>query len=237
MGGPWPRDNSEAPSLRRPTCRSIPDVIHEQLRRDIAHGIYKPGVLRVGPVAERFGVSVTPVREALRRLEAEGLVVLRNRQILVRALCPAELEELFAIRAELESFAAAQGAARIADDPALLSRLEQLVDELDRIDSSQVEEWRAANEDFHMSIYRAAGMPRLESLIASLWVAVGPYLRLYVGSPHNLVESQVQHRAILVALRRGDAAGAAEVLRVHLSGALEALLRGLEDAEPEVEPT
>jgi DNA-binding GntR family transcriptional regulator len=208
---------------------SIPDVVYEQLRRDIAHGVYKPGVLRVRPVAERFGVSPTPVREALRRLEADGLVTLRNRQILVRALSPVELEEIFAIRAELESFGAARGAARVADDPALLARLDTLLEELDQV-GQQAEEWRSGNEEFHMSIYRAAGMPRLESLIASLWVAVGPYLRLYVGSPQNLVESQEQHREILAALRRGDAAGAAGAMKVHLGAALAALLRGLEDA-------
>ena len=211
---------------------SIPDVIYDQLRRDIAHGVYRPGQLRVRPVAERFGVSATPVREALRRLEADGLVTLRNRQILVRALSATELEELFAIRAELESFAASQATTRVADDPALLARLDALLDELDHTDNRHPEEWRAGNEDFHMSIYRVAGMPRLESLIASLWVAVGPYLRLYVGSPKNLVESQGQHRAILAALRLGDAAGAADALRVHLGAALEALLRGFEDGGP-----
>ena len=210
---------------------SIPDVIYEQVRRDIAHGVYKPGPLRVRPVAERFGVSATPVREALRRLEADGLVTLRKRQILVRALSAAELEEIFAIRVELECFAAERGTEHVANDPALLARLEALIDELDRTDNRKPEEWRAANEDFHMSIYRAAGMPRLDSLIASLWVAVGPYLRLYVASPENLVESQVQHRAILAALRGGDAADVSDTLRVHLFQTLDALRRGLGDAD------
>jgi DNA-binding GntR family transcriptional regulator len=207
-------------------------VIYEQVRRDIAHGVYKPGPLRVRPVAERFGVSATPVREALRRLEADGLVTLRKRQILVRALSAAELEEIFAIRVELECFAAARATEHIANDSALLARLEALIDELDRTDNRKPEEWRAGNEDFHVSIYRAAGMPRLDSLIASLWVAVGPYLRLYVASPQNLVESQVQHRAILAALRGGDAADVSQTLRLHLFQTLDALLRGLGDADP-----
>src|SRR5918911_2788839 len=82
---------------------SIPDIIYQQLRRDIGRGVYRPGPIRIRPLAERFGVSATPVREALRRLEAEGLVSLRNRQIVVNALSLQEMHEIYTIRAELES--------------------------------------------------------------------------------------------------------------------------------------
>jgi len=84
---------------------SIPDVIYRELRRDIAHGVYKPGPIRVRVLAERFGVSATPVREALRRLEAEGLVSLRNRQIVINKLSRDEMREIYTIRGELEAFA------------------------------------------------------------------------------------------------------------------------------------
>ena len=147
----------------------------------------------------------------------------------MRALSPVELEEIFAIRAELESFAAARGAAQVADDPALLARLETLLDELDHV-GQQAEEWRSGNEEFHTSIYQVAGMPRLESLIASLWVAVGPYLRLYVGSPQNLVESQETAPRDTRRAPPGDADGAAGAMKVHLAAALAALLGGLEGA-------
>src|SRR6476661_6070838 len=108
---------------------SIPDVVYRTLRRDIARGVYKPGPIRVRPIAERFGVSATPVREALRRLEAEGLVSLRNRQIVVNPLSIAEMREIYTIRCELEPFALRQAAPHVIADAELLERLESLLDE------------------------------------------------------------------------------------------------------------
>src|SRR6476659_1714191 len=128
---------------------SIPDVVYRELRRDIARGVYKPGPIRIRPIAERFGVSPTPVREALRRLEAEGLVTLRKNQIVVNALSESELREVFAIRAELETFALLKGAEAIRDDDALLAELGRLIELMDEHEHD-LDEWRAANEQFHM---------------------------------------------------------------------------------------
>jgi len=153
---------------------SIPDVISGALRRDIARGIYKPGPIRVRAIAERFGVSATPVREALRRLEAEGLVSLRNRQIMVNSLSIDEMHEIYRIRAELESFALRQAAPRVASDENLLAKLDSVIEEMDRNEHNP-EEWRAANEEFHKLIYGAAEMPRLESIINRLFACKEPY--------------------------------------------------------------
>jgi DNA-binding GntR family transcriptional regulator len=205
---------------------SIPDIIYQQLRRDIGRGVYRPGPIRIRPLAERFGVSATPVREALRRLEAEGLVTLRKNQIVVNALSETELREIFAIRAELEAFALARGADRIGKDAGLLEELDSLVAAMDRYDHDP-EDWRTANESFHMKIYHEARMPRLSSMIDSLWIAVEPYLRLYVSTAGSFRASQEQHRAILGHLREGRAEAAADVLRKHLQETEEIVARGI----------
>src|SRR3954447_25254844 len=81
---------------------SLPDVIYERLRRAIATGDLQPGPLKLRPLAERFGTSPIPVREALRRLEADGLIsFVGNREIRVNEVSAKELDEVFAIRAEL----------------------------------------------------------------------------------------------------------------------------------------
>jgi DNA-binding GntR family transcriptional regulator len=209
---------------------SIPDVVYRELRRDIARGVYKPGPIRIRPIAERFGVSPTPVREALRRLEAEGLVTLRKNQIVVNALSEGELREAFAIRAELESFAVRVGAPAIQNDEKLLAVLESLIDAMDRYEH-RPEEWRGANEDFHRRIYHASGMPRLESMIEALWVTVEPYLRLYVSTAGSFRVSQEQHRALLACLRAGDAQAAGDVLRGHLGDTEEIVARGIATAD------
>jgi DNA-binding GntR family transcriptional regulator len=211
---------------------SIPDVVYRQLRRDLGRGVYRPGPIRIRPLAERFGVSATPVREALRRLEAEGLVTLRKNQIVVNALSETELREIFAIRAELETFALRTGAEGIREDAALLVELESLVESMDRHDRD-LEDWRAANERFHMQIYHAAGMPRLSSMIDSLWIAVEPYLRLYVSTAGSFRAAQEQHRSILASLRVGDAEAAAEVLRRHLHDTEQIVAEGINSAGAE----
>jgi DNA-binding GntR family transcriptional regulator len=212
---------------------SIPDVVYTQLRRDLARGIYKPGPIRIRPLTERFGVSATPVREALRRLEAEGLVTLRKNQIVVNALSESELREIFAIRAELETFALRTGAEKVRGDPELLVDLGSRVEDMDRFEHS-LEEWLAANQAFHMGIYHAAGMPRLSSMIDSLWIAVEPYLRLYASAAGSFRASQDQHRLILHSLTDGDERTAAETLRKHLRDTEEIVATGINgaDADP-----
>ena len=210
---------------------SIPDVVYTQLRRDLARGVYKPGPIRIRPLTERFGVSATPVREALRRLEAEGLVTLRKNQIVVNALSESELREIFAIRAELETFALSTGAEQVRNDPQLLTDLDSCVTDMDRYEHSQ-EEWLAANEAFHMGIYHAAGMPRLASMIDSLWIAVEPYLRLYVSTAGSFRAAQAEHRLILVSMRNGDVETAAQTLRRHLGETEEIVAAGINGADP-----
>jgi DNA-binding GntR family transcriptional regulator len=205
---------------------SIPDVVYRQLRRDLARGVYKPGPIRIRPIAERFGVSATPVREALRRLEAEGLVSLRKNQIVVNSLSGSELREIFAIRAELETFALRRGAEKVKEDPELLGELESLVRVMDQYEH-QPEEWRTANENFHMRIYHAAGMPRLFSMIDSLWIAVEPYLRLYVSTAGSFRAAQEEHRSMLQSLRAGDGDAAADTLRRHLAETEEIVAAGI----------
>ena len=119
---------SDADIVRLP---SLPDVIYERLRREIATGQLQPGPLKLRPLAERFGTSPIPVREALRRLEADRLVsFLGNRAIRVNEVSAKELDEVFAIRAELESLALRLAMPALAE-PEHLAELERLMDRMD----------------------------------------------------------------------------------------------------------
>jgi DNA-binding GntR family transcriptional regulator len=209
---------------------SIPDVIYHQLRRDLARGVYKPGPIRIRPLAERFGVSATPVREALRRLEAEGLVTLRKNQIVVNSLSEPELREIYAIRAELEAFAVRRGAEAVKDDPELLRVLDNLIRSMDQYEH-QPEEWLTANQNFHMLIYRSADMPRLSSMIESLWIATEPYLRLYASAAGSFRAAQEEHRSMLQSLKAGDGDAASETLRRHLAETEEIVAAGINSAD------
>jgi DNA-binding GntR family transcriptional regulator len=206
---------SDADIVRIP---SLPDVIYERLRREIATGQLKPGPLKLRPLAERFGTSPIPVREALRRLESDRLVsFVGNRAIRVNAVSAKELGEVFAIRAELESLALRLAVPHLAADAARLAALESLMDRMDE-QAGEPAEWRTTNEQFHTALYDAADSPRLLGLIGNLWVVVEPYLRMYVQSLSSLREAQEQHRAMVASVAAGDAAAAETLLRAHLEG-------------------
>jgi DNA-binding GntR family transcriptional regulator len=206
---------SDADIVRIP---SMPDVIYERLRREIATGQLRPGPLKLRPLAERFGTSPIPVREALRRLEADRLVsFVGNRAIQVNDVSAKELDEVFAIRAELESLALRLAVPRLADDADRLRELEALMDRMDE-QADDPAEWRTTNEQFHTGLYDAADSPRLLGLIRNLWVVVEPYMRMYVRSLSSLRQAQEQHRAMIACVVARDAPGAETLLRDHLEG-------------------
>jgi DNA-binding GntR family transcriptional regulator len=197
---------------------SLPDVIYERLRREIASGQLRPGPLKLRPLAERFGTSPIPVREALRRLEADRLVSFEsNRAIRVNEVSAKELEEVFSIRAELESLALRLAVPHLTDDQEQLAKLAVLMDRMDE-QADDPPEWRTTNEQFHSALYEAAESPRLLGLINNLWVVIEPYMRMYVRSLPGRRGSQEQHRAIVARIVADDAAGAEAILRDHLEG-------------------
>ena len=223
------------------------DEIALLLEDDIVAGRIAPGsVLRQEQLTERFGVSRTPIREALRRLAALGLVsFVPNRGVRVRTLSREELREAFLVRAELESLATELATPRMTpDDLARLdeaeSRFGTLTLELRAKARSGVEdnplaiEWMKANYAFHDVIYQAAGSPYVERLAKSArrtfvgqitWVARAELDELYARNDE-------QHRAIREAIGAGSAAGARVLAREHVLHSwrlLEAILEYVRD--------
>jgi DNA-binding GntR family transcriptional regulator len=207
---------------------SIPDVIYGEIRRDIARGVYRPGPLSIRQLAEHFDVSTMPVREALRRLEGEGLVSFEGgRRIRVNALTRDDLRELLSIRISLETLALSAAVPALRSDKALVRELRALIAQMDE-ERDDAGAWRTTNRTWHELLYGAAGMPRLAAMIAQLWTAVEPYMRLYLTSSESLQLSQKQHRAILTAIAKGDTAKAESVLREHLEVPFQELTRKLD---------
>lgn len=187
------------------------DVVAQGIRELIRSGELAPGdVLRQRDLAKRFRVSPTPVREALRKLEAEGFIAteLHRGAVVVRSE-DARLFENFLIRANLESLAAALAAQKIT--PEDLEEITQIFDELSHLDPD--DQRRAElNRRFHFRIYEAARSPTLLSLLNLLWSALGGGPR--VTRPQEL--SDQHHLALLQALRREDSNAAAEFTRLHI---------------------
>ena len=206
---------------------SLPEIISDQLRTDISRGLYKPGPIRIGQLAERFGVSPMPVREALRRLEAEGLITFqRNRQITINALSVDEVIEIFELRTELEPFALRRATPRLQHDQEALALLHGLVSRMD-VAVDDPDAWRTMNEEFHAVLYRGSGLPRLEAILASLWSTIEPYIRLYLQIAANVEVAHQQHHEMLSLVEAGDGDAAAAVLIAHIAISRDALIQAM----------
>jgi DNA-binding GntR family transcriptional regulator len=186
--------------------------------------------LRQEALAEEFGVSRTPVREALRKLQANGVLELvPNRGALVRAPDPRRVRETYEVRAELEGFAAELAATRIRD--AELARLRE-AQELFRaaIRDNAHDEWMQANDAFHDAVHEAAGNTRLRATLGVLrnsfprdltWIVLGE-------SSHLLEQNVGEHEAVLEAIERRDPRAARRLMSAHVLHAGELIRLRLE---------
>jgi DNA-binding GntR family transcriptional regulator len=190
------------------------DLVAALIRELVITGQLAAGEqLRQRDLAQRFGVSQTPVREAMRRLESEGLLVCdTHRGFTVAAPELGPLEENFQIRAALESLGASLAARKI--DAAGLARLRDLNDQM-RALPDEDPSYAELNREFHFTVYEYARSPLLLSLMRLLWASLhgGPR----VTRTH--AESARQHDEILQALTDGDAVGASARTYQHIMGA------------------
>jgi DNA-binding GntR family transcriptional regulator len=209
-----------------------------RIQEDILHGVLRPGErLFQEHLSARYGVSRTPLREAIQRLEAQGLVrKLPNRAVVVRRLTAAELGEIYAVRAQLEGYAAAQAAERHDDammirlqghQAALTAAVEDAARSADPAGAAALNERiAAANTDFHRTVRAAAGNTYLAEIITATENAFPKdYVwRALRTSEERRVLNVDEHEAIRRALDRGDGAAAREAMCSHVLHAW-ALLR------------
>jgi DNA-binding GntR family transcriptional regulator len=189
------------------------DMVAALIREQIITGELAAGEqLRQRDLAARFQVSQTPVREAMRRLESEGLVIGdTHRGFTVVEPDDGPVEENFQIRAALESLGASLAARKI--DAAGMTRLQELNDRMRALDEGDPR-YAELNREFHFSVYEYARSPLLLSLMRLLWASLH-------GGPKVLrthAESARQHDVILAALRAGDPAAAAAGTYQHIMG-------------------
>jgi DNA-binding GntR family transcriptional regulator len=206
--------------------RTIQEIVAEALRDAIVTGRLKGGErLHQDGIAVKLGVSRMPVREALRQLESEGLVVFTpHRRVSVAALSTQELREIYEMRTALEILALDLAVPRLSARE--LAGLGALLDQMDRVNDPG--RWLDLNRTFHGTLYGASGRVRLCALIDSLRGNVERYLRIYVSGVEHRAHAQAEHRRILRACRRRQIAEAKKALRRHLRGTvdqLEAFLR------------
>lgn len=195
--------------------RSTPGLVADGIRLAILRGQLAPGqVLKQEELAKQFGLSRVPVREALRQLEAEGLVVsYPHRGTVVAALSAEDIAEVFFIRTTLETTVLQLAVPKMTESDFL--KAETVLDQTDRDPNpahSAEQNWA-----FHEALYAPAGMPRLLSIVKTLHHHALPYHLVGFVAVDFKKESQNGHRRILGACRKRDAEAAVAALHAHLS--------------------
>lgn len=206
-----------------PSYRTLQELVTDRIREAILRGWLKPGErLDQAEIAEQFQVSRMPVREALRTLEAEGLVKFYpHRGVEVCELPPEEIEEIYQIRSVLESMAVQLAVARFTEEAD--KRLSALLQEMEEV-ADDPPAWTTLNYRFHHELYALSGRPRLCGIIESLRNTVQPYVARDVSHPTRARLAMREHRSILEACRAGDADRAAALVSEHLKHVCESLV-------------
>jgi DNA-binding GntR family transcriptional regulator len=207
--------------------------VTESIRDLILSGEMAPGSrIRQEELAERFGTSRIPVREALRRLESDGLVrLIPNSSAWVAKIDMGECIEVYKIRELVEPLALSESVSRMTDQQILA--LERLVASLEA--AATTEEFLRLDREFHLASYRPAQMQQLYPIIERFWNTTQQYRRAFtklLGDEGSWIIHS-EHRLLMEAVRRRDAAGAAHILFEHVRRTRFELERNRETIAPD----
>ncbi|MDF6103609.1 FCD domain-containing protein [Gordonia sp. JH63] len=200
------------------------DYAYAELQRRILTGVLPAGaVIPQAKLAAEIGVSTTPLREAIRRLSAEGMVELEaHRDARVTPVSANEARHLYQVRENLDPLAAALAArTRTAADIAAISNA---FDRLSPIASASDVDALVRHREFHRTVYRASGNPVLIDILERLWDKADRYRVIGLShrgdSPDDRSRVTAEHRAIMEAVADGDAERADAVMREHIGNSL-----------------
>ncbi len=211
--------------------QSLTSAVVDKLRDQIIRGEILEGTqLRQDVIAAQFHVSRIPVREALRQLDAEGLItIVPNRGAIVPQLSPDDIEELFAIRALLEPEVLKHSIAHLTfeDFAEAEAILNQYVDELQR--EEHVATWGHLNWNFHFKLYSRAKRPHFMSIIRNVNHSGERYTRLQLYLTHGMKRANDEHYEILELCRKREVSGACKLLRQHILHAGQSLKEVLQE--------
>ena len=203
---------------------TMSDAIYSVLRECIIEGMLPPGHrLQPGELSQSMNVSRTPVREALRRLEAEEFLMPQSRKgLIVRELSGKELTDIFQIREELEGLAARLAAQNITEFE--LTSLDKLVEEMEEQLQESSSHLRGLTGEFHYQVARASHNSHLFQMIKELQDRVRQFESSTLGLPGRAEEAIKEHRSLVKALKKRDVTEAESIVRTHRQRSLEVRL-------------
>ncbi len=216
--------------------RNLSDQLVELVRDRILSGeVIADLPIRQDALAAELGVSKIPLREALTRLEQEGLIRSQaNRGFFVRPLSTQEAEEVYALRLKLEPEAVAMAAERAKEEEQVAAR--QSLEALDRVTDARGESVGAFNRAFHLALVRPASQPITFSIIERLHILSERYVRKHLEPSGRDERAIDEHRSMLESWLARDGKTAAALTRTHIEQTLEDLRRQLSAERKEQKP-
>jgi DNA-binding GntR family transcriptional regulator len=197
---------------------SLPDALADSLRERILQGEFQEGDQLVQEsIAKEYEVSRMPVREALRQLEAAGLVVLKmHKGAVVKSIPVEQIAELFDLRVTLESELLTHAvrkmtAADLAASGAIMEQLEQAYR------SGDIGTWGSLNWAFHSSLYAPAGRVQTLAIAETINMQTDRYIRLGMVLNHSIAGAEIEHRELLALCAGRDTKAAVAYLKRHIS--------------------
>ncbi|MBP2626974.1 MAG: GntR family transcriptional regulator [Firmicutes bacterium] len=214
------------------TIKPIRDVVYEYLRTAIINGLIKPGERLVEKdYAEKFNISRTPVREALRKLELEGLVEnIPRKGDIVKGIDLKDMLEIFAIRQALEPLIVKTAMENIT--PEDIINLQETVDKMDSSAyNNDTETLLNAFQAFHDILINTSKMPRLSAIISQLKDYLGRFRTMSLSNHDRRTQAINEHKEILQTIIARDNEKAEQLVATHLASARQSLLQKMQDTE------
>ncbi len=219
---------------RKPIERhqTLREKILETIREAILKGTLGPGEKVAEPeLAERFGISRTPIREAFRQLESEGyLTVIPRKGAVVTALSERDVQEFYAIKSILEGYAARMAAERLGEKE--IERLEGINDRLEQLArEGDIKTFFKVHNEFHDLFIKAAGNEKLHELISQLVMKFNRLRMASLSLPGRMEISVQEHRKIIEAFRKKDGERADNLVRKTAAYGGQVLMQSMAQEE------
>ena len=214
--------------IKLDSYKPLRELVCENIRQAIIDGTFSPGErLMEIQLADEMGVSRTPVREAIRKLELEGFVVMIPRRgTYVADISIKDITEIYEIRTCLDTLAAGLAAERITDEE--LEALNRLLVEIGQhIADNNMEKIVEADTAFHDILYQASRNERLRSIINNLREQLTGIRGRSMSYPGRLIETMEEHRTLVDSIAARDSERAQEAARVHIENAEHTLMKSL----------
>lgn len=207
---------------------TVNSKVYDVLRHNLMSGHFRPGqTMSIRFLTDKLNISATPVREAIKRLQAEhALVIGKNRTPMVPVLTRSDLRDLRDIRLTLEGMATERAASSINSEG--LALIKELCNSMQQaVDDDNSEKYLEHNWHYHRAIYQTSSSQYVMRLIENLWMRSGPQVRLSFLEDASRVNSMTHHIMAFEALERGDGVAARIAIEADIAGAAAGIERAL----------